>query len=88
MPTGDYTPQMYLSVGTLFLLKTFSLPLLSPWLRRPVPKQSLKYHGVQKLRNQGGRVRQTATRVLRTFAKFAKTATIPHTVAHKGGLNG
>ena len=29
-----------------------------------------------------------AMRVLRTFAKFAKTATKPHTVAHKGGLNG
>ena len=39
-------PQTCLSVGTLFLLKLFSLPLLLPWLRRPIPKQSLKYHGI------------------------------------------
>ena len=40
------------------------------------------------VKNKGARVRQKATRVLRRFAKFAKTATDLYAVVHKGGQQG
>ena len=44
-----------------FLRKLFSLPLLLPWLRRPIPKQTLKMSWYLVVENKGGRVRQKAT---------------------------
>ena len=53
----ELQPQMYLSVGTLFLLKLFSLPLLLPWLRCPIPqKQTLKNVMVFSTEEQRGAV--------------------------------
>ena len=81
----ELQPQTYLLVGTLFLLKLVSLPLLPPWLRRPVTKQTLKMSWYLVVKNKGGHVRQKAMQVLRRFAKFAKTATDLYAVVHKGG---
>ena len=58
--------QTYLLVGTLFLLKLFSLPLLLPWLRRPFPKQTLKMSWYLEVKKQRGAM------YVKGYASFAK----------------